>query len=137
MTIKTRLKTWLFPVVFAVIFFSCIAIMCSAPTYYGFHENGEFIQVWVTKDKDTAKVAITNENGKRNTKKYPIKEPTNGETDILGSFSNDAYSVAKNGNLRLANGIEIPPQKSMRYSVACIILLTTISIVVCVAVSAK
>ena len=137
MTFKIRFNTWVIPSILAVIFFSCIVVMLSAPTYYDFHDNGEFIQVWVTKDKDTAKVAITNENGKRNTKKYPIKAPTNGETDILGSFSNDAYSVAKNGNLRLANGIEILPQKSMRYSVACIILLTTISIVVCVAVSAK
>lgn len=137
MTISGRFKKWILPVILAGIFFTSIALMVSAPTDYRFLEDGKQIHVTVYKDQKHAKVRIVSAQFGNTTEKYSITAPTSGETDIVGSFSNGKYAVAKNGNLRLDCGVEIHPQKGMRYSVAAAVLLTTIALIVCVAVSSK
>lgn len=137
MTLQIRLKVWVLPIIGTILFFSCIITMVTAPNYYDYEENDVFVQVWVTKDKDHATVRTTTNDRKKTTKKYAVISATEGDADILGSFSNGKYHLAKNGNLRLDNNIEIPAQRSMRYSVAAATLIVSIALGVCIAFSAK
>ena len=137
MTLQTRLKVWVLPIIGTILFFSCILTMVTAPSYYDYEENDVFVQVWVAKDKDHATVRTTTDNKKKTTKKYAVISATEGDTDIVGSFSNGKYTVVKNGNLRLDNGIEITKQPSLRYGVAAATLIVSIALGVCIAFSAK
>ena len=137
MTAANKFRRWVLPSILFVIFGTCIALMITAPTDYRFSDNGADVYISVAKDKDSAKVRIISHTIGNSTKKYPVISATEGETDIIGSFSNGKYRLAKNGNLRLEQGIEIKPQKGLRYYIGAATMLTTLALIVCVAVSSK